>query len=58
MSQSSYAELFAASQLIGSTCAGVNAAFMKCKAADANPESCLEAGAAVKECVTNTYVCF
>jgi hypothetical protein len=35
---------------IDSRCSQVSAAFMACKAADANPETCLKQGAAVTAC--------
>lgn len=46
------AALYAASNFINEECAAVNSAFMKCKAADANPAACLAKGSAVTSCVT------
>ena len=48
--------LMAANKHIAARCAEQNAAFMKCKREDPNPEVCLEKGAAVTGCVVNLCV--
>ncbi|KAK9828542.1 hypothetical protein WJX72_000660 [[Myrmecia] bisecta] len=45
------AVLFAISKLIATRCGKQNRAFVECKAKDANPEACLQAGDAVTDCV-------
>ena len=42
--------LYAAAKEIGAHCAEANTAFLRCKAKDPNPETCLREGEAVQEC--------
>ena len=43
--------LYAAAKLIAPDCGDANAAFVRCKQADANPQACVEAGDKVRSCV-------
>ncbi|GAB2221434.1 hypothetical protein Droror1_Dr00012612 [Drosera rotundifolia] len=45
------ASLMASSKHIGLRCSGENAAFLRCKKKDPNPEKCLDKGQEVTRCV-------